>query len=202
MGAALNKMRRHATMDDTAYEEAVEWIRPHVRSLLGDDPDPGVGRCYGEGEMPNRGFVCLSLDDLARDGDPQFEAEIEAQLRKTHDDPWAHDRLEQTAAAYLKCGRPMPDELAAFAAAVLDGTQQRPSRKGSDPGQTLARDTYLYALLRLVAKQFDLPMYKGSTSLAPKRTAAEVVEEAMRREKLQTSPDVIIKAYRRLKALT
>ncbi len=198
----MNKMRRHATMDDTAYEEAVEWMRPHVRSFLGDGPDPGVGRCYGEGEMPNRGFVRLSLDDLARDSDPQFKAEIEARLRKAHDDAWAHDRLKQTAAAYLKCGRPMPDELAAFAAAVLDGTQQRPSQKGSDPGKALARDTYLYALMRLVAKQFDPPMYKGGTSLAPKRTAAEVVEEAMRREKLQTSPDLIKKAYRRLKALS
>ncbi len=198
----MNKMRRHATMDDTAYEEAVEWTRPHVRRLLGDGPDPGVGRCYGEGEMPNRGTVCLSLDDLARDGDPQFEAEIEALLRKAHHDAWAHDRLEQTAAAYLRCGRPMPDELAAFAAAVLGGTRQRPSRKGPDPGKTLARDTYLYALVRLVAKQFDPPMYKGGTSQAPKRTAADVVKEAMRREKLQTSPDLIIKAYRRLKALT
>ncbi len=189
-------------MDDTAYEEAVEWTRPHVRSLLGDGPDPGVGRCYGEGEMPNRGTVCLSLDELVRDGDPQFEAEIEARLRKAHDDAWAHDRLKQTAAAYLRCGRPMPDELAAFTAAVLDGTRQRPSRKGPDPGKTLARDTYLYALVHLVAKQFDLPMYKGSDSLASTRTAAEVVEEAMRHEKLQTSPDLVIKAYRRLKALT
>ena len=198
----MNKMRRHATMDDPAYEEAVEWTRPHVRSFLGDGPDPGVGRCYGEGEMPNRGTDCSSLDDLARDGDPQFEAEIEARLRKAHDDPWAHDRLEQTAAAYLRCGRPMPDELAAFAAAVLGGTRQRPSRKGPDPGKTLARDTYLYALVHLVAKQFDLPMYKGSDSLASTLTAAEVVEKAMQREKLPTSPDVIKNAYRRLKALT
>ena len=189
-------------MDDTAYEEAVEWTRPHVRSLLGDGPDPGVGRCYGEGEMPNRGFVCLSLDDLALDGDPQFEAEIEALLRKAHYDAWAHDRLEQTATAYLRCGRPMPDDLAAFAVAVLGGTRQRPSRKGPDPGETLARDTYLYALVRLIAKRFDLPKYKGSDSLALTRTAAEVVEEAMQREKLPTSPDLIKKAYRRLKALT
>ncbi len=189
-------------MDDTAYEEAVEWTRPHVRSLLGDGPDPGVGRCYGEGEMPNRGFVCLSLDDLALDGDPQFEAEIEALLRKAHDDARAHDRLKQTAAAYLKCGRPMPDDLAAFAVAVLGGTQQRPPRKGPDPGETLTRDTYLYALVRRVAERFDFPKYKGSTSLAPKRTAADVVKEAMQREKLPTSPDLIKNAYRRLKALT
>ena len=189
-------------MDDTAYEEAVEWTRPHVRSLLGDGPDPGVGRCYGEGEMPNRGTVCLSLDDLVRDGDPQFEAEIEALLRKAHYDAWAHDRLERTAAAYLRCGRPMPDGLAAFAAAVLGGTRQRPSRKGPDPGKKLTRDTYLYTLVRLAAKRFYLPMYKGSDSLASTLTAAEVVEEAMRREKLPTSPDVIKKAYRRLKALT
>ncbi len=198
----MNKMRRHVRMDDTAYEEAVEWIRPHVRSFLGDGPDPGVGRCYGEGEMPNRGTDCLSLDDLARDGDPQFEAEIEARLRKAHDDAWAHHRLEQTAAAYLTCGRPMPDELAAFAAAVLDGTRQRPSRKGPDPGKNLARDTCLYTLVRLVADWFDLPMYKGGDSLVSTPTAAEVVEEAMRREKLPTSPDLIKKAYRRLKALT
>lgn len=181
-------------------EMAVEWVRPHVRSLLGNGPDPGVGQCYGEGEMPNRGFVRLSLDDLARDGGPEFEAEIEALIRKAPHDSWAHDRLEQTAAAYLKCGRQMLNGLTAFAAAVLGGTLQRPSKRGPDPGNTLARDTYIYALLRLVAKRFDLPIYDGS--LAKPSTAAEVVEKAMRLEMLPTSPDIITKAYRRLKDLT
>ena len=159
----MNKMRRHATMDDTAYEKAVEWMRPHVRSLLGDGPDPGVGRCYGEGEMPNRGFVCLSLDDLALDGDPQFEAEIEALLRKAHDDARAHDRLKQTAAAYLKCGRPMPDDLAAFAEAVLGGTQQRPQTSFcEDIKVILNSDGCSYFLIWNVEISTCIPKRKGT----------------------------------------
>lgn len=172
-------------MDNTAYEEAVKWTRQHVRSLL------CKVRTTGD-------FVPLSLDELVQDDGEDFHIQIDALLRRAVDDRWAYDQLSRTAGAYLKSCRPMPRNLAVFIAGTLDGTRCRPSRSGPDAGNTLTRDTAIFSLVRIVAKRYQIAFYDQGTK-GRKTTAAEIVEEAMRREKLPTSQDRVIKAYNRLR---
>ena len=87
-----------------------------------------------------------------------------------------YDAMASFSAQLLREFRRLPQDLAEFAADVLEGKRSRPTKPGPDPGRDIIRNIALSFTTEVVAKKFSLARYaKGNTN---DETAVVAVSEA------------------------
>jgi len=95
------------------------------------------------------------------------------------------------ASAMLRDGQRLPDWLAVFAADVLEGKRNRPTKRGPDPYTNWQRDYCLALAVLEISSRFGVPEYTKN-ELSYKTTAAQIVAETT-----QQSLDVVHHAIKR-----
>jgi len=94
------------------------------------------------------------------------------------------------AADLLRQGTPLPPELAAFVADVLEGDRKRPTKRGPDPNSHWKRDYELASIVVAISRKFGLPEYTNN-DLSNKVTAVQLVADT-----LDISSNIVLHALR------
>jgi hypothetical protein len=117
-------------------------------------------------------------------------------VEKSTTDPWIYDELREAAADLLRENWLMiPTSLRLFAADVLAGTRQRPTRRGPRLNKILRfRDLGITLTVDVITERFGIAAYSGGEMKG--LTAVSIVREALKREGENISLDTIIKAYK------
>jgi len=86
------------------------------------------------------------------------------------------DALVITVAGLIREGQRLPQNLAKFAADVLEGERLRPTKRGPDPYRDFIRNVELSYAVEAVVQKFSIARYaKGNTT---NETAVDAVSEA------------------------
>lgn len=141
----------------------------------------------------------LVKDPLSTEALEQFGAKIIAMANKRNNvEPWEHDGLIRIVCDHLRTAKPLPEDIANYAADFLEGKVKVQRYRGRSPNDNFLRDVKLHYAASKIAHDFELPLYSNNEA-TNQLSSADVISAASQSASgfRRVSKDVVIRAIKK-----